>query len=171
MMTIFCFCFPPPPQVEDECENNEGTQKVKENDEENRGSKAAVNANNGGEGSKAHAKQETSGKDKFHMPDSVRGLAHMGKTIPREPVYVRALPASINKLRIRHEKMEWSLVQETAFINIEEKEFASGAMRDAFKVTVERGCSCIKENQIYVGKRVKGGEDNAKVLKKVSILE
>ena len=121
--------------------------------------------------SKPHVQQGETAKAKFHMPDSVRGLAHMGKTIPREPKYFRALLASINKLHIRDGKMEWGLTQEMVWINLEENEFASGAMRDAFKVTVERGCSCIKEDQlyIYVGKRVKGGENNAKVLKRFKV--
>ena len=66
----------------------------------------------------------------------------MGNTIPREPEYFRALLASINKLHIRDGKMEWGLTQEMVWINIEENEFASGAMRDAFK-NVERGCSWI----------------------------
>ena len=93
----------------------------------------------------------------------------MGNTIPREPEYFRALPASINKLHIRDGKIEWGLTQETVWINLEENDFASGAMRDAFKATVERGCSCIKEDQLYVGKRVKGGENNAKVLKRFKV--
>ena len=83
--------------------------------------------------SKPHVQQGAKAKAKFHMPDSVWGLAHMGNTIPREPEYFRALLASINKLHIRDGKMEWGLTQETVWINIEENEFASGAMRDAFK--------------------------------------
>ena len=86
--------------------------------------------------SKPHVQQGVKAKAKFHMPDSVRGLAHMGNTIPTEPEYFRALLASINKLHIRDGKMEWGLTQETVWINIEENEFASGAMRDAFKATV-----------------------------------
>ena len=98
--------------------------------------------------SKPHVQQGAKAKAKFHMPDSVQGLAHMGNTIPKEPEYFRALLASINKLHIRDGKMEWGLTQETVWINIEENEFASGAMRDAFK-NVERGCSWINLRKYF----------------------
>jgi hypothetical protein len=111
-------------------------------------------------------KELVSVKDGVQVAATLEDLGRMGQSVAR-PCVRTGLPATIQSLNINVTDSEWSNPV-NAQVLMEEKPFAKGGMREAYKCMILHSDGNAYEPGRYVAKRIIGDEgDNTRDLKKV----